>query len=88
MKGEYRNKIEEIMAGMTCSHGFKCTEEGNENLCKTKVNEIAGRKELFCEDYTNQKACKFADPFGGGAKPYGYFCRCPIKLYHSDMLQT
>ena len=87
MNGEYMKKIEERRAGMTCSHGLKCIEEGNDHLCKTLQDEITGKKVLICTDYTNQKACKFADPFGAGEKPHGYFCKCPINLNRSRLLQ-
>lgn len=88
MKDEDRKKIEELMAGMTCPSNFKCAEKGFEHLCKTREIGLDGRKQLLCdEDREKQKACKFADAFGGGAQSYGYFCTCPLRLYLSEKLK-
>ena len=89
MTDEYRKKIEETMAVKTCPSDFKFTEEGFEHLCKTREIGQDGRKRLICEeDREKQKACKFADWFGGSsAQPYGYFCTCPPRLYLSEKLK-
>jgi hypothetical protein len=88
VKDEDKEKIEEIMGGMTCPSNFKCAEKGFEHVCKTREAGLSGRKQLFCEDYTNQKVCKFADSFRGkNAQPYGYFCTCPLRLYLSEKLK-
>lgn len=90
MRDEYRKKIEETtMAGKTCSSDFKYTEEGFEHLCKTREIGQDGRKQIICEeDRDKQKACKFADWFGGSsAQPHGYFCTYPPRLDLSEKLK-
>jgi hypothetical protein len=89
LRDEERKKIEEIIAGRTCPSNFKCTKEGFECLCRTTEVGLGGPKKLLCEeDRETQKTCTFADWYGGsGAKPHGYFCMCPQRLYLSEKLK-
>ncbi len=89
MQDEYRKRIEEMMAGMTCPSNFKSTEKSFEHICKTREIGQDGRKQLLCEENREkQQACKFADWFGGSSEqPYGYFCTCPLRLYLSEKLK-
>jgi hypothetical protein len=68
MKEKDRKKIEEMMAGMKCPKGFKCSASGFEQLCK--ANDFGLEGYLDCLE-KNPRTCPFAISFG-----HGHLCHC------------
>ena len=76
MKEEDRRRIEEIIDGMQCPKGFKCAEDGFENLCRAK--HFGGELFLQCLEETSPP-CLFAGVYDQGFQMR--FCRCPLRVY-------
>ena len=76
MKEEDRKRIEEIINGMQCPKGFKCAENGFENLCRTK--HFGGELFLQCLEETSPP-CPFAGVYDQGFQMR--FCQCPLRVY-------
>jgi hypothetical protein len=73
MKVEHQKKIEEIIAGIVCTKGFKCAVCGFEQLCKASENDLEDC--LTClEEIPDQ--CPFAVPMGKR-----HLCYCPLRVY-------
>ncbi len=74
--------IKENVLGVSCSLGFKCVRDGFASLCKVSPTVTDGV--LLCVEpdvSEKKKSCEFADSFGRSPKaPYGYFCRCPVRI--------
>jgi len=79
MKAEDKKRIEELMAGMQCSKGFKCMDSSSEDLCKVK--DFGLRNYLECLERSPQ-SCKFNLRFGDGN-----FCCCPLRVYLKKKLK-
>jgi hypothetical protein len=79
MKEEQQKKIEEIIAGMICTKGFKCAECGFEHLCKAHDSGIENC--LTClEEEPGQ--CPFAVTIGKS-----HLCYCPLRVYLAKELK-
>jgi hypothetical protein len=71
-----RKRIQEIIGGMQCPKGFKCAEDGFENLCRTK--QFGSELFLQCLEETSPP-CPFAGVYDYGFRMF--FCRCPLRVY-------
>lgn len=65
--------IEEIIGEMKCPKYLKCYKLGFKNLCKAQDIGIDTFLECLEE---NPQDCKFSLSFG-----FGYFCKCPLRIY-------
>jgi hypothetical protein len=78
MEEKTRERIEKIIAGMSCPKDFKCYRSSLTRLCKAK--DIGLESFLEClED--NPKDCEFSIAYG-----YSHFCRCPVRVYIAKKL--
>jgi len=73
-----RKKIQKIIDGMSCPKNFKCADNPVENLCRAK--DLGLKSYLDCLE-GRPSACPFAEPFG-----FGYFCKCPLRVFLSKEL--
>lgn len=73
-----RKKIDEIMAGMVCTKGFRCAASGFEQLCRACRNDLENC--LTClEEQPDQ--CPFAVRMGKD-----HLCYCPLRVYLAKVL--
>lgn len=79
MREDERQRIEEIIGGMSCPKGFKCAESGFVNLCKAK--DFGVESFLDCLD-EGRSHCKFALPFADI-----HLCQCPLRVYVAKKLK-
>jgi hypothetical protein len=78
MEERTRKTIEEIIAGMSCPKDFRCYRSNLSRLCKAKDIGL----ESFIECLEDKPGyCKFSIRYG-----YGYFCKCPVRLYIAKKL--
>jgi hypothetical protein len=73
MNKDQQKKIEEIIAGMVCTKGFKCAACSFENLCK--AGDIGIENCLRCLE-EEPGLCPFAVPIGER-----HLCYCPLRVY-------
>lgn len=78
MDQETRERIQEIINGMTCPKDFQCAESGFEMLCEAK--DVGLKTHLMCLD-TDPAACGFAMRIDDT-----YFCECPLRVYVAKKL--
>jgi hypothetical protein len=79
MNKDQQKKIEEIIAGMVCTKGFKCAACSFENLCKASFTDIEDC--LTCLE-ENPDKCPFAVPVGKE-----HLCYCPLRAYLAKELK-
>jgi len=79
MGEDEREKIEEIMNGLTCPKNFACAQSGFERLCKAR--DFGLESFLDCLE-EKPETCNFALAFG-----YGYLCQCPLRVYLAKKLK-
>ena len=79
MNEEQQKKIEEIMAAMVCTKGFKCAACSFENLCKASTTDIEDC--LACLE-AEPGLCPFAVPVG-----QQHLCYCPLRAYLAKELK-
>ena len=78
MNEETRERIQEIINGMSCPKDFQCAESGFEVLCK--VEDVGLKTHLVCLD-DDPEACRFAMRMDST-----YFCECPLRVYIAKSL--
>ena len=79
MTEEDRKKIEDIMAGITCSKDFTCAASGFETLCTAE--DIGFKSHIECLE-PDPRQCTFAMAFDSG-----HLCRCPVRVYLAKELR-
>ena len=78
LRQEHKEKIEEIISSMKCPKDFECYKSGFTVL--GKVKDIGMETFLECLE-KDISVCEFSLPFGER-----YFCRCPLRIYLSKIL--
>jgi hypothetical protein len=73
MEQTHKIDAEEIMGGLVCPKGFKCLQQGPENLCKAEDFRL--KYCLLCLDPQPDK-CAFSVSAGTS-----HLCECPIRFY-------
>ncbi len=71
---EQEREVRRIMAGMDCAKGFRCHEEGFENLCRALVYQGANAVRCRCE---HAQDCPMSYVFRNDIR----FCQCPLRRY-------
>jgi len=73
LEEEHKTQIEQIVEGMRCK--LWCYKSGFTYL--SKVKDIGMKTFLVClEEPQYPQNCGYSIPFG-----YGYFCKCPLRVY-------
>ncbi len=79
MREEVKRKIADIMGEMHCPKNFICAESGFNELCR--MIDIGLESYLVCLD-PDPTQCKFALSYD-----HKYYCRCPLRVYISKVLE-
>jgi hypothetical protein len=68
-----RDKVEELIGGLSCPKNFRCCESESQQLCKAK--DIGMESFLECLE-KNPLSCSFSLSYADS-----YYCRCPLRVY-------